>query len=213
MYRPIVLVALLVCQVMSAVPDVASVQNVAKDEAKKFLEKIPDGYEVHYGFKDRSEFPKTEIGIPLQVYTINPDSIDEKDGSSKMYLQDVNEWRVPVIVDNEYRALITVVKSGEKYNAVDFGGAVLAKRIGTISGVHPGCVNKIVRIYSIQSDYILADSAGVKGEDGIYIPVYQEQNGIGSLKKTGEIQLSRKTFLSSICNKHQQTKNSAPVRQ
>jgi hypothetical protein len=191
----------------------ALVQKIATDEAKTFLEKIPDGYEAHYGFTDRSEFSKIEIGIPLQVYTINPDSVDENASSPKRYLQNANEWRVPITVNNEYRALITVVKSGEKYQAVDFGGTVLAKRIGTITGSRSGCVNSLIRIYSIQSDYILADSAGVNGEDGIYIPVYQEQNEIGSLKKSGDNQLSRASFLSSICKKHQQTKSNVPVRQ
>jgi hypothetical protein len=193
-------------------PDVAGVQNAAADEVKKFLEKIPDGYETYYGFKDRSEFTKIDIGIPLLVYTLDPDSVDETVDGSKRYLKSMNEWRVPVIVDNEYRTLITVVKSGEKYQAVDFGGAVLAKRIGTIHGSHYGYVNSIVRIYSIQSDYILADSAGVKGEDGTYIPVNPEQNDAGSLKKSDDTQLSRTSFLSVICKKHLQLKSSVPAR-
>lgn len=213
MYKQIILTALIICQVFSDAPDVANVQKTALNQVQSFLEKIPYGYEVHYGFKDRSEFSKTTIGIPLKVYTIDPDSVDELADVSTKYLQDVNEWRVPVTVDNEYRALITVVKSGEVFSAIDFGGVMLAKRIGAITQVNSGCVNSIVRVYSIQCDYILADSAGIMGEDGIYIPVNQDQSGIGSLKKSGDIQLSRKTFLSSMCKKHQQVKNRSPERQ
>jgi hypothetical protein len=213
MYRALLLCILVISQALATGPDEVGVLKVTIDEAETFLGKIPDGYETQYGFKDRSEFSKIEIGVPLKVFTMNPDSIDEKGGASRMYLKDVNEWRVPVTINNEYRALITVVKSGGKFQAVDFGGVVLAKRIGTITGSYSGYVNNIVRIYSIQSDYILADSAGVKGEEGIYIPVNQAQYGAGGLKKTADVCLSKDAFLSTVFKRHQQTKNNSPVHQ
>jgi hypothetical protein len=213
MYRSFLVCALVVCQVMAAGLDDTGVLKAAEDEAGTFLGKIPDGYETYYGFKDRAEFSKIKLGVPLKVFTINPDSVDETGGASKKFLKDVNEWRVPVTINNEYRALITVVKSDGKFKAVDFGGVVLAHRIGTITGSFSGYVNNIVRIYSIQSDYILADSAGVKGEEGLYIPVNQGQYDAGGLKKTADVCLSRSSFLSSICKRHQQTKRAVPVHQ
>lgn len=91
-----------------------------------FLARIPPGQETTYGFNARSEFAEATPGEPYQMYTVasggSRSSVDQS-------LQPMNEWRVPVSVRGEYRALLTVIRDRDRWRAVDFGAALLAREL------------------------------------------------------------------------------------
>ena len=154
-------------------------QNTNNDEDSKIslfveanistiLNKIPDNYEPQYGFANRGEFDFVTVGKPIQLYTIN---------DTVVYKQ--LQWRVPIIVNGEYRALLTVQKTGNKYIIGDFGAAVLANDIQQKASKYLDentiC---ILRAYAIGSDFvIIKNSAG-----DILIPLTSAENYFDSKK-------------------------------
>jgi hypothetical protein len=64
----------------------ASVREVAKTALEPFLNKIPPGHEAEYGFKNREEFSRANLGMAVQVFTIHPDSIRNRIDPKRTYM-------------------------------------------------------------------------------------------------------------------------------
>ncbi len=102
--------------------DVNTVIAVANKSIKSYLEKIPAGNEKGYGFDNRQEFEIVKTGNPYHVFTLSNDFFkDDKLPTEKNYLVAVNEWRVPITVNGQYRALLTIAKVKGIWKAVNFG--------------------------------------------------------------------------------------------
>lgn len=94
------------------------INNFVKKNIKEVLIKIPINQEKQFGFNNREEFSKVEIGKALSFVIYN------KSSESELHI-----WRVPIMVDGKYRALLTITKENDKYAIADFGAATLAKDI------------------------------------------------------------------------------------
>ncbi|MFH0894664.1 MAG: hypothetical protein V2A54_09530 [Bacteroidota bacterium] len=129
----------------------------ANKQIPEWLKKIPVGKELSYGFQSRDEFSKATAGDPLSYFTLI------KDG-----LVTSIEFRVPILIDGEYRALLTMQKNGEEYLAVDFGAKELAKDIQTTLKNADVPVSGFVRCIDLHSDFLLM--LGSSGED-VLIPL------------------------------------------
>ena len=124
MYRlPIIILSFLLSIASYAQSSgIATVKKVAKTDAIKFFNLIPQGQENDYGFKSREDFSKIEIGEPYQVYFVV-----KRD--NKVNFQSSNNWRVPVLVNGKSIALLTVATTDEGAQIVDFGAKGLAKKL------------------------------------------------------------------------------------
>ncbi len=121
------------------------VVKITQKELPKILEKIPLNYEENYGFHSREEFQNALAGTPFNCYTL----MDNELKNSPTY-------RVPIAVDQEFRALVTVEYINDTYHVVDFGANVLAKEIQMVCNENPNMVFLgILRIYSINSDFLV----------------------------------------------------------
>lgn len=142
-----------------------------KENISNTLNKIPENQEKSFGFNNRTEFESVTIGNAIQLYTIS-DSIINKHPI----------WRVPIIVNGEYRALVTVHKDNNNYKTGDFGATVLANDIQQKIIKNPDkVILGIFRIYAINSDFLI-----VKNEkENIYIPLTSAEIYLAS-KKTKE---------------------------
>lgn len=115
-----------------------------KASVEKALNLIPEGMEQKFGFKSRKEFKKGEIGVPLQVYLID----------SEGNLTKLNEFRVPIIVCNEKKVLLTVVKNEDNQPViVDIGGSLLAKELNSIA-IFGKNVDMFIRSYDYKIDFV-----------------------------------------------------------
>lgn len=111
---------------------------------EKALNLIPQGMEQHFGFKSREEFKKGKTGTPLQVYRI------DMEGS----LTKLNEFRVPVMIDNQKILLLTVVKNADnKPEIVDIGGSPLAKELNDIA-MSGRNMDMLIRSYDYKMDFV-----------------------------------------------------------
>lgn len=145
-------------------PDIVEeVIKAAKAGLAERLEIIPKGEELLWGFNNRAEFALATIGRPYQMYTLN-----QKFYSVSMLLEKENYitpngiWRVPVVVDGEYRTFLSVSEDNGVWRASGIGGAELAREIAifekssivkedTESGI-------LLRVFKISSDFIVFSS-------------------------------------------------------
>jgi len=122
-------------------PEVAiAVEN----QMESFFKTIPTNLWQNYGIKNQGELDAANVGSPLAVYNI-------RDGE----LVFGNTWRVPIIVDDNYVALFTVVEETEgSYKIVDLGAMVLATEIDQVARTID--VVGILRVYELREDFLMA---------------------------------------------------------
>jgi len=147
----------------------AQILQINTEEAKKivevtmkpFLKAIPMDMLPNYNIGDTSEINKAVIDNPIPIYYLDHDS-----------LKFSNTWRVPLIINNEYRALFTVLFSNEAYSIVDFGAAVLAEDIQKYTKEKP--ILGILRVFTLHKDYFIIKN---DNNESLFepIPVYKNQ--------------------------------------
>ena len=89
------------------------IYEVTKKNLASFLENIPAGFESQHGFSSRSEFAKAVAG---PVYTIV--GVDENWNTFS-----TNLYNIPLLVNNEYRSMITVSEKDGVYEIQTVGAA------------------------------------------------------------------------------------------
>ncbi|HVP07346.1 MAG TPA: hypothetical protein VMS71_05835, partial [Candidatus Acidoferrum sp.] len=131
----------------------------AREGVARFLDMIPVGSEASYGFNNRGEFGNVGLGTPIAVVSIVPDSIKNGIREDQNIFVPVNEWRVPITVNGEMRALLTVAKVGGTWKAVDFGASGLASELGKFMKDRAmdiaGRRVELLRLYQLHSDFLL----------------------------------------------------------
>ena len=148
-----------------------SVSAAARRSLVLFLDKIPPGRESRYGFFDRYEFTRAIIGVPMRVYTADPDSADEVSGNGPDSPKVTNEWRVPVLVDGESRALLTVSVTDGALTATELGAAGLSRELGEFKKKYPARRSALLRLHTLQCDFIINDRTGSGFDKGDYHPL------------------------------------------
>lgn len=135
------------------------VQQAAEKQAASFLNLIPLGQEKEYGFDNRGDFSSVEIGDPYQTYFVI------KDGNSLSF-QETQLWRVPLVVNGNAVALLTVTVKNNLAEAVDFGAARLAQKLQEFEENHMGENNDriIIRNTLLATDFIAPNFKALCGE-------------------------------------------------
>ena len=156
--------------------------SAAQGRLPEFLNRIPVGQETAYGFRSRSEFVEATMGEPYQMFTLDFREIQ----SGRDYaLKALNEWRVPVRVRGEYRALLTVTRNADRWGAVDFGAALLARELADCEqrndhsprALHRG----ILRLFDSSCDLLLMYDRSVLLDDATVFPLESTRRAL--LKK------------------------------
>lgn len=107
-----------------------------------FLKTIPSNICRYYGIKDTTEINIATVGNPIPVYYLDHDT-----------LKFSNTWRVPLLVNQEFRALFTVFNDNGNYSIVDFGATVLANDIQKYT--QDNTILGIFRVFSLQKDFFI----------------------------------------------------------
>ncbi|MFI5252822.1 MAG: hypothetical protein ACHQQQ_10365 [Bacteroidota bacterium] len=181
------------------------IKELASAGFKFILDKIPAGSETNYGFNNRGEFSKVTVGAPFQVYTIVSESLKGKLSSSKNYFVPIDEWRIPLVVDGQNRALLTAAPMNGEWKIVDFGAAGLASEIGEFDSKHPAVASTqrkiLLRIYPLQIDFLLyqSETAGLP-QQTIY-PLQSAARMLKSSVKAGKSVLMLNDILPVIKSK------------
>jgi len=152
---------------------IKTVKNIANIQLGDYLEKIPLGQEEMFGFNNREDFAQAEIGIPYEVLTLNADFFDDENiRRDKNYIMSTENWRVPIIVDNKYKSLLTVSRLNNKYNVVKIGANGLANELEIFKQNHPSInTPNILRVFQLKVDFILTSQ-------NLIYPLTSASNGL-----------------------------------
>jgi len=151
------LLLILLCLPMIGFGQLNIITKVVNEELISFLQKIPVGQENMFGFTNRGEFSQAEIGDPYEVFTLSLEFFDTKNIiRNKTYIVSTENWRVPIIVNNQHRALLTVSKVNNQWSVVKLGAKALAEELDIFNKNHPSInESNILRVFQLKSDFIL----------------------------------------------------------
>lgn len=131
--------------------------TAAKKDLNKFLNLIPAGVEKLYGFENREDFLRAQIGAPFRMYSLNTGFLNNLKSDLKEFIYPVDEWRVPVLIDDKMVSLLTVVKENESYKCVDIGGSALASELNQYEIFYDknSDLRALLRLYQIHCDILI----------------------------------------------------------
>lgn len=120
-----------------------NVMKAVENSTAAFLDNIPDEILANYGIKYRAEIKRASAGLPIAVYTITHDTVSF-----------TNTWRVPLLIDNEHRALFTVFLTPDgEYRIVDFGATILARELSAYQ--KDKNFRGLLRVYELHKDFLI----------------------------------------------------------
>jgi hypothetical protein len=148
---------------------------VAESGLAQFLGKIPAGSESLYGFSSRDELLQVKLGTPIPVFTIVPDSTMGDIVTAKEYLTITDEWRIPITVDGEAKALLTLSKVNGTWKCVDFGAAGLAREIQKFIESHSFDETRqqlaLLRLYQLHADFAMVRDTATSVNAAAFYPL------------------------------------------
>jgi hypothetical protein len=200
----IVVATVLVHPLFAQDPSNARLQQVAHDGMYAYLDKIPVAQIREYGFNSSAEFSKITTGTPIRMKKIDPAFNSEHQIiPGRDYIINNNEWRVPLVVNGEYRAFISVIKDKSgALRCVDFGASDLAREIGKISTDNKLQHLSILRLHSLNCDMLMLDKGlNNKSAKPGFIALSSARNTNlfpSNVSKTAQLQPLEKAALLSI---------------
>jgi hypothetical protein len=135
------------------------------------LKQIPQQELSLYGFKNSLEMSRTILGNPIEIFTVHPDElIKYSDRGFSNLLTTTEEWYVPVIVDSENRALLTVIQADGNWQVAGISAADLARELQAFyrqiesklfaAGDRLVQQPRFVRIFQAYSDFMYVPTSG-----------------------------------------------------
>ena len=131
------------------------VTMAVRHDLPELLAKIPSDRLGDYGFNSVYELRQVEIAAPLPVRVISYNQLKTKP-KTRPKIQSTSVWRVPLLINHEWRALATVEKDGDKYKLVDFGASRLARGLQKTSASIPSNTTDVYLLRDLISrhDYL-----------------------------------------------------------
>jgi len=185
------------------------IREVAKASLAGYLEQIPAGQEPRFGFGDRQELLRAGIGVPVAVLGIRSsvaDSAPAQNDSAWNRVVAQDRWRVPVTVNGRPKAFVTVEVVDGALQAVDFGGADLAREIDEFEATHTVKRRALLRLDALRCDMLVVDRTGAGFDAGEYHPLRSAKLVFGSDTASSR---SRKDAFEAI---HRQVRQKMSVR-
>lgn len=152
--------------------DEAAVLRVARAGLPAFLRDIPAAERRYFGMLKPEDVSKAVPGRPFPVYTVDPGALKAQLPSRSIegLLKETGEWFVPILVESEWRLLMTVCKMKGVWDAVGVSDALLAAEIGKFQARWPGLAAasavpadtnpKFVRVFQAAADFMHLGAAG-----------------------------------------------------
>lgn len=124
-----------------------------------------------YGFASEDELSRADLGRLFRVYAAT-------DPHQEPFFAAQQIWRVTVTVDGEARALVTVAKVGDRWEAVELGAAGLARELDAVAQGQGPTSSGLLRIYPLRCD-LVAPSTEEPQSDWSIIPLRSARRQLG----------------------------------
>jgi len=151
-------------------------RTAARAGLRRFLDLVPERGRAEYGFSSQDELSRAQLAEPYRVWTADSSQLEA--GAGAEALGATREWRFPVTVDGEPRALLTVAAMDGRLQAVDLGAAHLARELGQLErarAVAPRSRRILLRIHRIRADLVAFPEADAKIESTRFEPLASAQ--------------------------------------
>jgi hypothetical protein len=150
------------------------IYEVTNRDLNSFLEIIPVGTEKQHGFDNREEFKRAVAGA---IYTVVGIDSDWNTFSTDIY-------NIPVIVDNKYKAVISVSYKDGVYNIETVGAAELAAELQKIEPVMANDHEYIMlNVYSRASSFVAYPALNAATETANFIPLESAKTSLNETSK------------------------------
>lgn len=115
-------------------PDVI---QAAEEGLLPFLRRIPQGEQERFGFTKTDNPDQAYLGNPFRLHTIPPAAISEYQpgDTADSLISETRMWYFPVMLKDEFRAILIVDQMNGQWKAVSLGRAKLARQLGKVSKV------------------------------------------------------------------------------
>lgn len=187
MFRAISLVLLVVCCSLRAAPDGRTdklIMKIAEGQLDAIATRIM-GHEEDYGFATTDNLEKCTIGKPYRIITFNDEFYTTAQPIESInYIDIKNEWRVPLILEDQYRSLLTVDGNPGNLTVSGIGDTALARQLQHASG---GSSEEdafyILRVPVLHADFFASEKEN-SFSDAKFIPLASAIEAIPSLEKS-----------------------------
>jgi len=153
-----------------------SIISIVQSNLAQVLTRIPIGNEIYFGFTKRAEFQQCTSGKPIRVLSLN----------SKGNLIKLNQWRVPIILNGDYKVLFTIQKIRKTFEIVDIGGTKLAEEIQLVN--KSNTIENLIRLYNLHIDFVSDDTIFEMDSNTQIHPLQSAKSWIGVGKDTYTIE-------------------------
>ncbi len=128
-----------------------------RPQIDKYLSLVmANGFEK-YGFYSADDIYNVQLGEPIQTIEMEQNFYYDEFSTGDYCMQNVNEFRIPLIVNDTIRAFAVVAEKKGKWVVVDFGASILAQRVDKCYrdyGIHKKQKVKMLRDTYSSIDYI-----------------------------------------------------------
>ena len=149
------------------------IYEVTNKDLVSFLNNIPEGFEKQHGFNSRAEFAKATAGPIYTILGMDANGV----------VKPINMFNVPVVVNGEYRAMITVSFVNGVYEIETVGAALLATELQLLENEQKPNSNQekiILNVYKKSSSFIGYPSINQNIEDVNLIPLTSAKTALGN---------------------------------
>ena len=100
------------------------VRKVAEKEAPHWLGLVQKAPAEYFGLSDPNQVERAELGEPHEVYTIEPDRLQEYDASMtmSMMLSKADRWLFPILINEKAQFFYEIALLDGKWQPVSIGG-------------------------------------------------------------------------------------------
>ncbi len=132
------------------------VKKAAESQLPIQLAKIPPEQQTAYGFSLQDNLEYCTIGKPYRILEFSQDFYIKEIKENVDYLVIKNEWRAPVLANNEHRTLLTVNGISGNYIVAGLGDAAMARELQRrIDGIDKKETFYILRIFPLLAEFFV----------------------------------------------------------
>lgn len=203
-YQPLIISFILFLGVAlsgSTFADTAPPEAIAAAQAGllPFLELITPDDMGNFGFIPGDTISDAGLGTPFQLYTITPTKLlnAEDDTPVSTLISPTGQWFFPIVLEGKSRAILTVERMEEEWQAVTMGKAGLAGEMEKLNRQWPkakGYAPKLIVIYQAASYFFTLPEE----ESENFTPLTFEGVGFAGYRQKTEPEYSSTTTLSSM---------------
>jgi len=135
---------------------------------------------------DLQDLKDAVVGYGFPVYTVDPAELVAGRSAMQGMVKPTAQWRFVITLHDRPIGMATVERNNGRYETVAYGGAILAKDVDAVMGVHANADKsnlRFVRIYQARSDFL-----EVAGQDGRarFAPLHSARESLLLKQRTGK---------------------------